>query len=205
MRDKVSNALFAKYDASRPAERRKTAWRERVKQDTHGRWDERWPVLHVSCEDALAFARWFGEHDRGTIPFRLPTTQQWDKAAGLYDRDGREGPFAGHWGAKDGPRIAVNGREPLPVDRDGAEESIFGCRDMAGNGLEWTRNLFPVESKTIPPEPGTNPSIALRGRGYAEPAPLTFDDLTPDRTESWQYLDETNAVGFRLVIDLDGR
>jgi hypothetical protein len=68
----VSNRLYAAFEKGRPAD------------------DQ--PATGMTPERAEAFARWLGG--------KVPTAAQWDKAAGLWDRDGRAGPsqgFGGGW------------------------------------------------------------------------------------------------------------
>src|SRR5262249_55456117 len=93
------------------------------------------PALGVPLGDAYHCARWLGGN--------LPTTLQWDKAAGLYDRQGRRGPFLGEWKAAAPLRIGVGRGDagPLPPDQAGDDVGVFGCRNMAGNGWEWTGTL----------------------------------------------------------------
>ena len=40
--------------------------------------------------------------------------------------------------------------QPLPVGSRAKDISLYGCRDMAGNCREWTRDVFP-DRGTFPP------------------------------------------------------
>src|SRR5690606_21822230 len=86
------------------------------------------PIVEVAALEAHCFAAWLGAE--------LPTGKQWDKAAGRFD--GAEGPFRSGW--KPG-MIALDRLEPGPVGTFPADESLYGCRDLAGNGRELTRDL----------------------------------------------------------------
>jgi serine/threonine protein kinase/formylglycine-generating enzyme required for sulfatase activity len=160
------------------------------------------PVLHVTVVDADAFARSMGG--------LLPTIDQWDKAAGLYE-DGRgkapyyEGPYRGKWGQDRQLAIAVKGSlgGPLPVGQAADDLSPFGCRDMAGNGQEWTRSLSDGRNEVPLKSPGTFDLVWLRGRGYDAAKPLQYTDLNPTtgNVGMCPHGDARPNLGFRVVIE----
>ena len=92
--------------------------------------DPKAPVVGVSVNDALKYARWVGK--------QLPTEEQWEKAC--RGTDGRKNP----WG--DDPvseERACYGRDPLEGGTDDVKarpdgESPYGVRDLVGNAWEWT-------------------------------------------------------------------
>jgi hypothetical protein len=121
--------------------------------------DKQHPVMRVHVEDAQNFAHWLGGD--------LPMPSEWDKAAGRYESNRAEGPFQGTWDPNHKTAIAV-GRDregPMEVGKATKDISIFGCRDMAGNGREWTRKLFAdPNERTVPIEkPKVSNQVILRG------------------------------------------
>src|SRR5262249_42498974 len=130
-----------------------------------GNGNEQHPVLNVTAEEAHRFARWLGGE--------LPTAQQWDKAAGRFEDYRGDGPFKGKIGTvKPGLDVAVGRKKegPMPVGAALRDESLFGCRDMAGNGREWTcTNADPGRSNQRVAFPVADPKVRLqlRGRSYA--------------------------------------
>ena len=164
MKDKVSIRLYSKFAAARPT---------LTGADLGARADDRLPMMGVTVQEAYDFAQWLGgpQDDSSTaqtpheghIRAHLPTIKQWDKAAGFFDRQGREGPYLMTWAGLPG-EIAVGRKEeegPMPVGTATHDISWIGCRDMAGNGLEWTRNVaFTGESAPFPPTRSPSSSCA---------------------------------------------
>jgi serine/threonine protein kinase/formylglycine-generating enzyme required for sulfatase activity len=106
--------------------------------------DSSWPIWGISCEDMEAYCRWLSDESpagRQGWSFRLPTEDEWEKAA--RGADGRIYP----WG--DEPcdmfckwSVTLPGRAPgvdllEPVTRYPIDESPFGVRGMAGSLLEY--------------------------------------------------------------------
>ncbi|MBU3946698.1 MAG: SUMF1/EgtB/PvdO family nonheme iron enzyme [Proteobacteria bacterium] len=86
------------------------------------------PVVHVSFEDAMAFAAWTGK--------KLPSENEWE-AASRTDK-GYSLPWGNSFNKK-----ACNIEESsvcgtTPVDRYEEFENNFGIADVLGNVLEWT-------------------------------------------------------------------
>lgn len=104
-----------------------------------------YPRGNVCWYEAMAFTRWLS-HATG-IDIRLPTEEQWQRAA--QGDDGRHYP----WGDKPNRRLC-NTREsrlrrPSAVGDYPHGASPFGIQDMGGNIWEWTLNGYQVEDDNI--------------------------------------------------------
>jgi formylglycine-generating enzyme required for sulfatase activity len=193
MRDKVSVGQFGAFSRARPGDVKGGKWNKGELED--------YPVWVVTVEDAHRFAQWLGG--------RLPSTEQWDKAAGAYEDNRGEGPYVGSWAAAAKPDIAVGREAPKEVGTARDDHSPFGCRDMAGNGLEWTRtvNHFLLkENRTVPvADPGPDDQVALRGRDFSDDEPFRYEHLiTRGRTGKGDYIPplvNPTKAGFRVVIE----
>jgi serine/threonine protein kinase len=181
MQDKVSVAQFERFKAKHAVTSEQ--WKEGKVPANLLR--PNLPAFDVNFKDASKFAGWLGG--------KLPTLLQWDKAAGRYDRKPPydEGPFIAPWDG-DNEKIAVYRLTEGPKECGTAvlDKSVFGCRDMAGNGREWTRDPAPFKGNFM----------VIRGRGYMMKYPLKFKDLERD-TESREANVTFFDIGFRVVIE----
>lgn len=153
------------------------------------------PVFNVPVEDAFAFARWL--HPFG----HLPTTRQWDAAAGRYSGSDAACPHRSGWNSGDTDAISVgrSGLGPLPVGTAFMEISPIGCRDMSGNGLEWTSTLS-VPGQRVPlKRPEAFVGVILRSETFRAEQPFRFVDIE-DLPE--EYGRHTDDLGFRVVIEI---
>lgn len=97
-------------------------------------WEEDWPVLAISWEDAIAFGDWARE--RSGFAFALPHEMQWEKAARGPDRR----PFP--WGRVmderwfNTNRTHPDGMRPASVEAFPGDESPYGVRGLAGNSRD---------------------------------------------------------------------
>ncbi len=176
METKVSNAAFAAFAKAKPL----------AGEPDWAKLPAELPALGMSAERAGACAAWLGGE--------LPTTGQWDKAAGFWDRERRDGPAKGL-------RVAVNrrGKGPLPVDAPGEDDvSVFGAKGMAGNGTELTRDVID--------RAGIEKLVILRGQRFQAWQALTFKDLEEQQNEKdaqvQRYEAKSPFTGFRVVVEV---
>jgi hypothetical protein len=199
LRDKVPRGLFAAFLDARPEAA--PAYRERLEKRANSAErpksaeDPRWPAYGMTVAEAQAFATWLVPA-KGGFTANLPTPLQWDKAAGALDTASPDefdprGPFLKH--AETEPdAIAIHRDEPLPVGTAKADLSRHGCRDMAGNGLEWTR-----------PDPSDPEQAKLRGEVYdrkTEPTPYLFT-FPNEKARSSETSNPPLQTSFRVVIE----
>lgn len=96
------------------------------------------PVIGVTWEEATAYCHWLGA--RLELPVRLPTEDEWERAA--RGDDGREFPWGEEYrtGLANLVDLGVGTTTPVGSFPEGA--SPFGVLDMAGNADEWTSTLY---------------------------------------------------------------
>lgn len=148
----------------------------------------RLPVFGVSVSSAVAYASWFGE--RTGRRYRLPTDDEWEKAA--RGADGRLYPWGNHFEATfckmrtsfPGPSV------PSPVGEFATDESPFGVRDLAGGVADWT--LPSSETSEAP-----NGALLVRSRGGAFCDPPA--DCRLPACQEYVFGARSQRVGFRLV------
>lgn len=191
MENKVSRRLFKRFVEAKST----IAWKG--KDDAQA--DEEFPALKVPWVAARRFASEWISGD-------LPTTAQWDRAAGLGHTPGdRLGPYQGKWDKDNKLDIALIGPQRVGLAKDDISPS--GCRDMAGNGLEWTRTLFPSSRAAgLDYQPTKEDALMLRGKDFypTDPRPLTYKDIEANNPGLLPALeDPKNNVGFRVVLELE--
>jgi formylglycine-generating enzyme required for sulfatase activity len=200
MENKVWNALFKVATRDPAYKEALDKWRSAYPWTIKGDWKldggDRLPVVNVTPTEAFEFARWLKGH--------LPLVMQWDKAAGYYDPDRGRGPFKQGW--KPG-EIAINRDGPLPVGEAAADVSPYGIRDMAGNGLEYTRNISGEPVLRVPLSTPTKDKhqVLLRGASFEDKLPLEYATLDPESVRgvplSQKYEEGSKDVSFRVVLE----
>jgi formylglycine-generating enzyme required for sulfatase activity len=152
-----------------------------------------YPIRYVSYYDAVAYGAW--KSSLTGLNYRLPTEQEWEKAAGwdpvlqkLFTYGYHQDTISCNWCNYNN---CYGG--PLPVgsfNGTGGKNnaySYYGCYDMSGNLWEWTSSIYSGDSRVI------------RGGGWNYVA--TYCTVTYRSYFTPTY--RNYYVGFRLVLDLD--
>jgi hypothetical protein len=158
---------------------------------------ERLPVFRVTVTEAHCFAEWLGSRLGGHQRVLLPTRKEWLKAAGYGDDRERSGPFDGDPQDKAGLALGLEDG-PWRVEQGERDVSCYGCRQMASNGFEWTRDRTD-NGKEIPLDEHLLESVFYKGQSYLAHEPLTFKLMQEDR--AWDCTEARFDVTFRVVVE----
>jgi formylglycine-generating enzyme required for sulfatase activity len=188
----VTNAQFYDFISSsgyRPSDT--TRYLRHWESGKFRQGQEKYPVVYISHEDMLAYAKWSQK--------RLPTQAEWQLAAQGPDR--RKWP----WGDEFHGTHCNNAFDrPTPVDAFSKGQSIYGAFDMVGNVWQMTNDLY---------FNGTDYFTVIRGGSYYKPeSSWWYIQGGPQPLDKTQMLlmvsqgfDRSSTVGFRCVKDIDGK
>lgn len=147
------------------------------------------PVVNISMEDALAYARWAGK--------RLPTELEWQYAA--QGSDGRKWPWGNE--LKEGfCNIAKN--QTTSVNSYPKGKSIYGVMDLVGNVWQLTNDVY---------HNGSYRFVIIKGGSFFKPtSSWWYVQGGPQPLNMTQMLllvspgfDRNETVGFRCVKDAE--
>lgn len=143
------------------------------------------PVVYISFKDAITFCQWLSEATARS--FRLPTEDEWEKAA--RGMDGRIYPWGNEWDKKrlNSKERGVNDTTPVGIFSP-AGDSPYSLVDMCGNVAEWCLDVLLKKDNAT--------HQVLRGGSF-----LNYSDQTNCTYHKWcnpvlRYRDN----GFRVVL-----
>ncbi|KAG1465718.1 hypothetical protein G6F46_002811 [Rhizopus delemar] len=152
------------------------------------------PVVHVSVEDARAYAKWAGK--------RLPHEWEWQYVA-QCGTEYRTYPWGNKWDESKVPEV-YEGRErlypnhpPADVNAHSSGRSPFGVYDLVGNIWQWT---------DVYQDQHTRAAI-IRGGSYYKPKNGQYFPQAYRNDEHGKYIlmadsiDRSATIGFRCVKD----
>lgn len=160
---------------------------------------ENHPVVWVSWDDAVEFAKWLSEQTE--MDFRLPSEVEWEKACrgtngGIYP-----------WGnsTPDDEKVNYNGNVDTTTKvglYSPLGDSPYGAADMAGNVWEWTSSLF----ADLPYAVDSQKDMEATGRRVMRGGAFYWGNedsvRCAERDKVWMvatsFMD--NDVGFRVVM-----
>ncbi|MEP6938709.1 MAG: SUMF1/EgtB/PvdO family nonheme iron enzyme [Rudaea sp.] len=212
--NRIGSSVVYDEDSGRTLERRGVTWRDDY---TGAPAAENLPVVHVSWNDAVAFANWLsartGKH------YRLPSEAEYEYAlrAGSTTRfwwgdgnpskvvanltgDGDKSPSARRW-SNSFPRYNDGFWGPSPIGKFTANP--FGLRDVDGNVSNWVEDCWHDSYLRAPADSRAwvNPGCArhvVRGASWGsapEQARSAFRTSMPTESRSAQ-------IGIRVARDL---
>ncbi|MBP3958146.1 SUMF1/EgtB/PvdO family nonheme iron enzyme [Gemmata sp. G18] len=167
----------------------------------HPEATDRYPVVHLSWDDAVAFCEWLSRTDGRR--YRLPTEAEWVWAArcGNESEVGepvlRAKPFDAPWQVDEWTR-ANAGTPPAPKAVGGRGANVWGVHDILGNVREICRDEFdalPAGAWTDYVKLGTHHQFhVIQGGCYYSPR-------LPLREHRGRLESHTFDTGFRVALD----
>jgi formylglycine-generating enzyme required for sulfatase activity len=174
----------------------------------------RFPVINVSWQDAVAYAEWLSQQTGAR--YRLPTEAEWEYAARArtttsryWGDDPDQGCAYANAADLDGKQLFVGWTEMKCHDGQiytaptgSYRSNDFGLHDMAGNVLEWTCSRYDKNSENAPAQScealaGEREFVVRGGSWNDEPRNVRSADRHRSPPDFRDYY-----LGFRLVREL---
>ncbi len=188
----VTNAQYFEFVVSSGYfPRDTTRYLRNWKSGTFPEGQDKYPVVYISWDDMLAYAKWAGK--------RLPTQAEWQLAAQGTDK--RKWP----WGNEFHGTYCNNSFDrPTPVDAFPKGQSPYGAMDMVGNIWQTTNDMY---------FDGSYYFTVIRGGSYYHPdSSWWYIQGGPQELDKTQIMllvsqgfDRSSTVGFRCVRDVDAQ
>ena len=107
----------------------------------HEDWEDSWPILGVSWDDAMAYVRWKNARAPPGVVYALPNKLEW-QAAG-HAASPRTYPFGNRFRPKWMKSCYARPKAfPEPVMRFPIDESPAGVYDLCGSAMEWADDWY---------------------------------------------------------------
>lgn len=167
-------------------------------------WDETYfskpnmPVVGVTFADAAAYAAWAGK--------RLPTEEEWEKAASWAPADPRKRMWP--WGdTAESSRTTLDAKSPSTVGSHANGASAYGVQDMAGNVLEWVDAYYqPYPNNSAGDQNFGTTNRVVRGgsfRSTDEDARTTRRMYAQPQFTASEKKERSWLTGFRCAVSAD--
>jgi formylglycine-generating enzyme len=155
------------------------------------------PVVGVTWNDALAYAKWAGK--------RLPTEEEWEKAASWDPGAGKKRQWP--WGDSSEPgraNLDKQKQSPVAPGQHPNGVSAYGVHDLSGNVAEWVESIYKPYGENQPSgaQSATN-SRVVRGGSFISPPNEARTTRRYQRSPDFTAKEKQEGswlIGFRCAV-----